>query len=359
MNFLTHFHVLRFLKTLELPSCIQETHAWTESIEFLVEPLNSDSYFSVFSFLKQHFQKLFEQESDTVAYIYYGDPERKYHLKVCLHEYLDFDQEYDDNDNPLPKKIPTLTPTWRRLYQAANSKTIYKIDPLSSIIPTACFYSLKGNLSARCLTLDALCQSYLEKLCGLYNPKVLVIDADLKSPNLNWFDSFYELNVNTSFAELIEVWECNGLDCDYSWSFVKEIAQKPTKWGTINNVYFLPAFNHYSQIIYPNSYPDAFVVHPGESWSVINKINILGKKLGVDCILINLESGMGDSCKWNAPILFDPRVHKAICSTLPPSKHFEDLEVNLVLSLMQKLSKKLDFNLPFIMPDLFSSSLLC
>lgn len=350
MNFLTHFHVIRFLKTLELPSCIQETNVWSESLEFSVEPLNSDSYSSVFSFLKQHFQELFVQKSNTTAYVNYGDPEKKYRLEVLLHQYEDFDQEYDDDDKPLPKKIPSLVPTWGRLEQAATSKRIYQVDPLPSIIPTACFYSLKGKLSAKLLIFDGLCQSYLQKLCGLNDPKVLVIDGDLTSPNLNWFDEFYKLNINTSFAEFIEIWESTGLVSNYSWSFVKEIAKKPLKWGTLNNVYFLPAFNHYSQIIYPNSYPDAFVAHPGESWSVINNINILGQKLGVDCILISLQSGIGDSCKWNAPILFDPRVHKTICCSLPIK---EDLEISVVLSLMQDL----DFKVPFLMPDFAYCSL--
>lgn len=340
MNFLTHFHILRFLKNFELPSCVQEFLAWSNCIEFGVEPFNSDSYLAVFSFLKQHLKELFEQESDTIAFVYYGDPERKYKLEVRLHESLD--QEYDDDDNPLPKETPTLIPTWRRLSVAASSKTIYKIDPLPPIhIPTTCFYSLRGDLSAKTL-LDSLCQPYLEKLCGLIDPKVLVIDGDLKSPNLNLFRKFYERGINTSFAELIEIWESNGLKCDYSWSFVKEISDKPFKYGSLNNVYFLPAFNHFSQVIYPNSYPDAFVVYPEESWSVIDKIHTLGQKLNVDCILINLESGMGDNCKWNAPILFDPRVHKTICTNFTSNEDLEDLEVNLVLNLMNQLNNKID-----------------
>lgn len=321
MKFTTHFDVLRFLKTLEMPSCVQEFNVWSDSIEFHVEPFDFSSFLSIYSFLKQHFQELFEQESDTVVCINYGDPERK--LEVRLHEYLNF-----HND----KKIPSLIPTWKRLHEAAYSQTVYRIDSFSPIIPTTCFYSLKGDLSAKTL---------LDYLCGLADSKVLVIDADLKSPNLNLFREFYEKDINTSFAELIEIWQCNGLESDYSWSFVNKIAQKPLQRGSLD-VYFLPAFNHFSQIICPNSYPEAFVVYPGESWSVVDKIHTLGQKLGVDYILVSLESGMGDNCKWNAPILFDPRVHKTICTNLSET----DLEVDLVLSLMKNLNNKIEHYSP-------------
>lgn len=340
--FLSHFEIVHFLKSLELPPCVINFSCWFEVIEFEVDSLKS--HYILFSFLKEHFKDLFEQQSDTVAYIYYGDPERKYRLKVKLIEPLDYDFGYD---HPL-----TLVPTWKDLFVAVSSKSKFAIDPLLPILPTCCFYSLKPNLSPKTLLSNAFNLIYLRRLSGCSNPKVLVIDADLSCPNLKLLEQFYSLDVDTSLARLFEIWESTGLNDDYFWSFTNKISSKPLNIQNYGDatLYFLPAFNHLYQLLNQQaySYPGALVRQPHNSWAFMDKLNTLGIKLGVDCILINLEPGIGKTCNWNAPLLFDPRVYKTICMGFP---HKEDLELNLVFDLMLEISERFDFNPSFILPE--------
>lgn len=173
----------------------------------------------------------------------------------------------------------------------------YKSDRIPLSIA---FHSFKGGVGR---TLHAIA---LAISLGNEGKKVLVIDSDFEAPGISW----YFTNPSISFADFIAMAH-GDTTSDFSYTLGNAVTQIP-KNHIDENIFILPAFRDPNQFGEPIIKPEHLNTDD-EPFKLQDLVSLLGEKLKVDYIIIDLRAGLSElSSGW----LLDPNVYKVIVTTL-------------------------------------------
>ncbi|MEZ4526241.1 MAG: hypothetical protein R2941_10010 [Desulfobacterales bacterium] len=175
------------------------------------------------------------------------------------------------------------------------------------------FYSFKGGVSR---TVHLL--SFAKALSEVYPGKpVLIVDADLEAPGLTWWAREQLGEFDISFLDFLTLAHYDTSEnyadtLDFSAERIRPqmLVFKSREFQTEH--YFLPAFRETEQAMRMPIRPEHVSWQKGKEWIVSELLWLLGKKLGVDCVLADLRAGLSEI---SSPLLLDPRIHRVMVST--------------------------------------------
>ncbi|MDF5728511.1 MAG: ParA family protein [Rhizonema sp. PD38] len=175
------------------------------------------------------------------------------------------------------------------------------------------FYSFKGGVG-KTLNLAAHLFALLDTAKELnMSITVLVIDADLESPGLTYWNITEKLQPAVSFIDFLESYHYSFIEREQTLSlFAKEVNKSP-KYEGKSTVYFLPACLDDHQLLDTPILPEQLVTSPNGAWGCGNAIHRLGKAVGADYIFIDLSAGLN---QISSPIIFDPRIQRFLVTTM-------------------------------------------
>lgn len=173
------------------------------------------------------------------------------------------------------------------------------------------FYSFKGGVG-RTLHLVAALKNLLTQNAG-NQPSILVVDADLEAPGLTWWARDKSEQPELSYLDFLAL---ANYDLTEQYKHTIDLTAKVLKETlfSINNFrcYFLPAFRTIQQMLRFPVKPEHLIQNPECNWIIGDLLFRLGRELQVDYILVDLRAGFSELA---APVLFDPRILRFICST--------------------------------------------
>jgi cellulose biosynthesis protein BcsQ len=195
------------------------------------------------------------------------------------------------------------------------------------------FYSFKGGVG-RTTQLLGFLQSLSEG--GL---SALIVDADLEAPGLTYLaaaeTSFRQTDF--SFVDFLAMAHASA-DEGYSAALLSAAYALRRQSFTVRtdsreiDHYILPAFRDDNQSLSLDVRPEHLVSQSHRHWILPELLGDLGRRLGVDAVLIDLRAGLSELA---SPILFDPRVHRIIVTT--PGKQSID-GTRIVLQELAKVA---------------------
>ncbi len=175
------------------------------------------------------------------------------------------------------------------------------------------FYSFKGGVSR---TVHML--SFAKALGEVYPGKpVLIVDADLEAPGLTWWAKEQLGEFDISFLDFLTL---AHYDTSENYAATLELSAEKIRPQMLvfksrefqTEHYFLPAFRETEQAMRMPIRPEHVSWQKGKEWIVSELLWNLGKKLGVDYVLVDLRAGLSEI---SSPLLLDPRIHRVIIST--------------------------------------------
>jgi MinD-like ATPase involved in chromosome partitioning or flagellar assembly len=213
--------------------------------------------------------------------------------------------------------------------------------------PIFAFYSFKGGVG-RTTHLLAFLQSLSSR--GL---SALLVDADLEAPGLTYLAKAEISSRPTefSFVDFLAMAHASPDDTFeialLSASYALKRQPLTVKAGTKEiEHYILPAFRNDDQSLTIDVRPEHLVSRFNRHWILPELLGDLGRRLGTDCILVDLRAGLSELA---SPILFDPRSRRILVTT--PSK--QSLEgTRIVLHELAKVAP------PKIRQDLFDPTII-
>jgi MinD-like ATPase involved in chromosome partitioning or flagellar assembly len=226
--------------------------------------------------------------------------------------------------------------------------------------PLMAFYSFKGGVG-RTTHLMGLTRAASEKSKPI---RLLLIDADLEAPGITSL-----LRAEKDFGlptfSLIDFLALAHTEPEYDAPAAINLAadriagqtlRVHTPQGSVEHL-VLPAFRDDAQSIHLDIRPEHLVQVPSDAWRLVMLLGLLGSKLAVDGILIDLRAGLSELA---GPILFDPRVHRVLVTT--PSVQSVDGTV-LILQQLRKVAPPLERDdltdptvvLSFVTPEMATS----
>ncbi|ERY72428.1 ParA family protein [Pseudomonas aeruginosa] len=207
---------------------------------------------------------------------------------------------------------PTQYPLWReKAYIKPKSAKRYP-NAFDSGPKLVSFHSFKGGVG-RTTALMTYAAALLNT--GKNDPvKILLIDADLEAPGISlWLDS---ANMPTvSFVKLLEAVHYPPESVDQVLEyFAAELRKTSINLdGSTKEVFVLPSAIRLSEIMDMPVLPSHIAKNPKNPWLLTDHLHLLGKKLGVDMVFVDLRAGLTE---LSSPILFDTRVEHFFVSTV-------------------------------------------
>jgi MinD-like ATPase involved in chromosome partitioning or flagellar assembly len=261
-------------------------------------------------------------------------------------------------------QLPPLTamPLFRRVSSFPETAALFETsehDLVDGSPEMIAFYSFKGGVG-RTTHLLAYVQALTER--GL---RALVIDADLEAPGISALldheSSFRQAQF--SFLDLISLAQS---DSSSEFEDTLNLATFQTRRQSLDltasertvDHYFLPAHRNTFQAMRLDIRPEHLLQRPNKAWAVSDLIAALGRRLGVDAVVIDLRAGFSE---LSAPFLFDQRVRRVLVTT--PSRQSID-GLSLVLKQVRKSANSQSVGrspliiMSFVLPELLGSEII-
>ncbi|MXW12466.1 MAG: hypothetical protein F4Z73_06300 [Synechococcus sp. SB0668_bin_13] len=180
----------------------------------------------------------------------------------------------------------------------------------------AAFFSFKGGVGRT----TSCFATAIRLLSATPAAKVLYVDADLEAPGLTWM---------TEDAPEGDAWSqtmswvdalCLVQDADDWEAEALPLIVEQVRQSTISlelkvgrrQFFFMPAVRSMDQVEKLPITPENAVRRLDREWVIGNLLVALGRRLGVDVILVDLRAGITE---FSSPLLLDPRVHTVIVSS--------------------------------------------
>ncbi|EJK8583824.1 MULTISPECIES: ParA family protein [Enterobacter] len=172
------------------------------------------------------------------------------------------------------------------------------------------FHSFKGGVG-RTTSLMTYASAALE---DDHIKKILLIDGDLEAPGLTlWLDAENLGRVTyTNFLEAIQ-YSDGKFDATLDF-FAKELRKSSISIdGNSKEIFVLPSALSLESIMDMPVTPDHISKNIDNPYILSDLLRLLGNKLEVDVILIDLRAGLSE---LSSPLIFDPRVEHFFVSTI-------------------------------------------
>ncbi|HBW9712947.1 TPA: ParA family protein [Klebsiella quasipneumoniae] len=207
------------------------------------------------------------------------------------------------------KETNIVYPLWREHVYVENAS--FKQPEQWGDGPKFCaFHSFKGGVG-RTTSLMTYASAALE---NENIKKILLIDGDLEAPGLTlWLDAENLGKVTyTNFLEAIQFSE-GKFDATIDF-FAKELRKSSISIdGSSKEIFVLPSALSLESIMDMPVTPDHISKNIDNPYILSDLLRLLGDKLEVDVILIDLRAGLSE---LSSPLIFDPRVEHFFVSTI-------------------------------------------
>lgn len=207
------------------------------------------------------------------------------------------------------KETNIVYPLWREHVYVENAS--FKQPEQWGDGPKFCaFHSFKGGVG-RTTSLMTYASAALE---NDNIKKILLIDGDLEAPGLTlWLDAENLGKVTyTNFLEAIQFSE-GKFDATIDF-FAKELRKSSISIdGSSKEIFVLPSALSLESIMDMPVTPDHISKNIDNPYILSDLLRLLGDKLEVDVILIDLRAGLSE---LSSPLIFDPRVEHFFVSTI-------------------------------------------
>lgn len=239
-----------------------------------------------------------------------------------------FNQDYDENIDSIILSIAnasfsviytevsddgytkSIYPLWKH---ALYTPKLNKTDFSALKVPTYAFHSFKGGVG-RTSALTTFVSSIFNSTSSNEHKKILIIDSDLEAPGVSlWLESSNRPKISyLSFLELIQ-YPTSTLEesLDYTVSELKKNSLNIE--GSNKELFILPASFNLNDVMDMNITTEHIVSDIDSPFKLIDIIDKVAYKLGVDFVFIDLRAGMSEI---SSPYLLDPRVEKFYVTTL-------------------------------------------
>ena len=270
-------------------------------------------------------------EADPSGLFIYGDDKNAIQQELSHRLELAYDEEKNSitlvststTPRSLPVEIlpaedaPDLSPPRKRpLWSSGKIEVDDAPKPQEGDPKIAAFFSFKGGVGRT----TACFATAVRLRSATPAAKVLYVDADVEAPGLTWMTE--------------DAPEGNTWSQTMSWVDALRLVQDADDWkeealpliveqvrqSTISlelNVgrrefLFMPAIRSMDQVEKLPTTPENTVLRRDREWVIGNLLIELGRRLGVDVILVDLRAGITE---FSSPLLLDPRVHTVIVSS--------------------------------------------
>ena len=251
--------------------------------------------------LSKRLGPVYDQQKNTITLVSTGTTPR--HLPVEI-------LPTEDAPDPLPR--PKKRPLWSSgKIEEENVPKSQDGDP-----GIAAFFSFKGGVGRT----TACFATAVRLLSATPAAKVLYVDADLEAPGLTWMAADApEGNAWSGAMSWVDAL-CLVQDAD-DWEkealpLITEQVQQSTIELDLNvghrEFFLMPAVRSMDQVEQLPITPEHAVRLQGREWVIGDMLIVLGRKLKVDVILVDLRAGITE---FSSPLLLDPRVHTVIVSS--------------------------------------------
>lgn len=239
-----------------------------------------------------------------------------------------FNQDYDERANSIILSIAnaSFSVNYNEVADDGYTKNIYPLwkhalyapklqNPNFSAlkVPTYAFHSFKGGVG-RTSALTTFVSSIFNSTNSNEQKKILIIDSDLEAPGVSlWLDSSNRPKISyLSFLELIQ-YPTSTLEesLDYTVSELKKNSLNID--GSNKELFILPASFNLNDVMDMNITTEHIVSDIDSPFKLIDIIDQVAYKLGVDFVFVDLRAGMSEI---SSPYLLDPRVEKFYVTTL-------------------------------------------
>ena len=270
-------------------------------------------------------------EADSSGLFVYGDDKNAIKKKLSHRLGLAYDEEKNSitlvstsaTPRSLPVEIlpaedaPDLSPPRKRpLWSSGKIGADDAPKPQEDDPKIAAFFSFKGGVGRT----TACFATAVRLLSATPAAKVLYVDADVEAPGLTWMtEDAPEGNAWSQTISWVDAL-CLVQDADDWEDEALPLIVEQVRQSTISlklNVgrrefFFMPAIRSMDQVEKLPITPENAVLRRDREWVIGDLLVALGRRLGVDVILVDLRAGITE---FSSPLLLDPRVHKVIVSS--------------------------------------------
>jgi len=179
----------------------------------------------------------------------------------------------------------------------------------------ASFHSFKGGVGrTTALITYALARLQMDLRSGK-SLRVLVVDADLEAPGVSlWLDDTNRPEV--SYLQFLEAMHYPPESVDSSLDYFAQALRKTSVnvgGNPLRELFVLPAALSLDDIQDMPVQPGHLARNPSNPWILTDHLYALGRRLGVDVVLIDLRAGLSE---FSSSVLFDPRVDHFFVTTV-------------------------------------------
>lgn len=177
------------------------------------------------------------------------------------------------------------------------------------------FHSFKGGVGrTTALMTYALARLQMDLRLGMAL-RVLVVDADLEAPGVSlWLDDANRPEV--SYLQFLEAMHYPPESVENSLDYFAQALRKTSLsvgGSPQRELFVLPAALSLSDIQDMPVQPGHLARNPSNPWILTDHLHALGRRLGVDVVLIDLRAGLSE---FSSSVLFDPRVDHFFVTTV-------------------------------------------
>ncbi len=210
-------------------------------------------------------------------------------------------------------RLSRIYPLWRDQAYLGDSSADFPI-PWSSGPNIVAFHSFKGGVG-RTTSLMTYAAARLD-VAKDKPVRILLIDADLEAPGISFWLA-EENRPAVSFIKLLEALHYPPIDEETTLNyFASELKKTSLNVGSSNReIFVLPAALNVNEIMDMPVQPEHIARNPSNPWLLSEQIRMLGEKLGVDMIFVDLRAGLSELA---SPLLFDPRIEHFFVTTVAP-----------------------------------------
>ncbi|MGK7900291.1 MAG: hypothetical protein AB4352_02550 [Hormoscilla sp.] len=199
--------------------------------------------------------------------------------------------------------------------------------------PVVAFHSFKGGVGKTTHAL-ALARAYAGDFTIRKKPRVLLIDGNLEAPVINWLFEQRFPHPPISFADLITL--ARGDFSPAAELAIQLVADRMAN-SLVDGIYVLPSFRASAGFTSKTGLtllaikPEHLIKGSKNSFILTDILGSLGKALGVDVVLVDLDAGLSDLATG---LILDPRVYRIFVTTL--SAH----SVSGTIKLLELISER-------------------